>query len=80
MVDTFIYPTKELGLLIRTDVEEPRGLGGVLLSQLELGAQLPAPPASEGERDAGAALTATTLAASGCGGYPEGHTPAGRTP
>jgi hypothetical protein len=27
VIDTFIYPTKELGLLIRTDVEEPRSLG-----------------------------------------------------
>jgi hypothetical protein len=27
VVDTFIYPTKELGLLVRTDVEEPRSLG-----------------------------------------------------
>lgn len=27
VVDTFIYPTKELGLLVRTDVAEPRSLG-----------------------------------------------------
>jgi hypothetical protein len=27
VIDTFIYPTKELGLLVRTDVEEPRSLG-----------------------------------------------------
>ncbi|HWD11616.1 MAG TPA: hypothetical protein VG366_07210 [Solirubrobacteraceae bacterium] len=27
VVDTFIYPTKELGLLRRTDVAEPRSLG-----------------------------------------------------
>jgi hypothetical protein len=27
VVDTFIYPTKELGLLVRTDVSEPRSLG-----------------------------------------------------
>jgi hypothetical protein len=27
VVDTFIYPTKELGLLVRKDVEEPRSLG-----------------------------------------------------
>jgi hypothetical protein len=27
VVDTFIYPTKELALLIRTDVEHPRSLG-----------------------------------------------------
>jgi hypothetical protein len=27
VIDTFIYPTKELGLLVRTDVPEPRSLG-----------------------------------------------------
>jgi hypothetical protein len=27
VVDTFIYPTKELGLLVRTDVSEPNSLG-----------------------------------------------------
>jgi len=27
VVDTFIYPTKELGLLVRTDVAEPKSLG-----------------------------------------------------
>jgi hypothetical protein len=27
VIDTFIYPTKELGLLVRTDVGEPRSLG-----------------------------------------------------
>lgn len=27
VIDTFIYPTKELGLLIRADVSEPRSLG-----------------------------------------------------
>jgi hypothetical protein len=27
VVDTFIYPTKELGLLVRADVSEPRSLG-----------------------------------------------------
>lgn len=27
VVDTFIYPTKELGLLVRRDVAEPRSLG-----------------------------------------------------
>jgi hypothetical protein len=27
VVDTFIYPTKELGLLVRNDVSEPRSLG-----------------------------------------------------
>ena len=27
VVDTFIYPTKELALLVRTDVAEPRSLG-----------------------------------------------------
>lgn len=27
VIDTFIYPTKELGLLVRTDVDEPRSLG-----------------------------------------------------
>jgi hypothetical protein len=27
VVDTFIYPTKELGLLVRRDVEEPKSLG-----------------------------------------------------
>jgi hypothetical protein len=27
VVDTFIYPTKELGLVVRTDVAEPRSLG-----------------------------------------------------
>jgi len=27
VVDTFIYPTKELGLVVRTDVEEPKSLG-----------------------------------------------------
>jgi hypothetical protein len=27
VVDTFIYPTKELGLLVRTDVTEPKSLG-----------------------------------------------------
>lgn len=27
VVDTFIYPTKELSLLVRTDVERPRSLG-----------------------------------------------------
>jgi hypothetical protein len=27
VVDTFIYPTKELGLLVRTEVEHPRSLG-----------------------------------------------------
>jgi hypothetical protein len=27
VIDTFIYPTKELALLVRTDVEHPRSLG-----------------------------------------------------
>jgi len=27
VIDTFIYPTKELGLLVRTDVQKPRSLG-----------------------------------------------------
>jgi hypothetical protein len=27
VIDTFIYPTKELALLVRTDVEEPKSLG-----------------------------------------------------
>jgi hypothetical protein len=27
VIDTFIYPTKELGLLVRRDVAEPRSLG-----------------------------------------------------
>jgi hypothetical protein len=27
VIDTFIYPTKELGLLVRTDVREPKSLG-----------------------------------------------------
>jgi hypothetical protein len=27
VIDTFIYPTKELGLLVRTDVEAPTSLG-----------------------------------------------------
>lgn len=27
VVDTFLYPTKELALLVRTEVEEPRSLG-----------------------------------------------------
>lgn len=27
VIDTFIYPTKELGLLVRTDVDEPQSLG-----------------------------------------------------
>lgn len=27
VIDTFIYPTKELALLIRTDVDDPRSLG-----------------------------------------------------
>lgn len=27
VIDTFIYPTKELGLLVRTDVENPKSLG-----------------------------------------------------
>jgi hypothetical protein len=27
VIDTFIYPTKELGLLVRADVDEPRSLG-----------------------------------------------------
>jgi hypothetical protein len=27
VIDTFIYPTKELGLLVRTDVSEPSSLG-----------------------------------------------------
>ncbi|HTW43536.1 MAG TPA: hypothetical protein VMD79_14620 [Solirubrobacteraceae bacterium] len=27
VIDTFIYPTKELGLLVRTDVREPQSLG-----------------------------------------------------
>lgn len=27
VIDTFIYPTKELGLLVRSDVAEPRSLG-----------------------------------------------------
>lgn len=27
VVDTFIYPTKELGLVVRTDVQEPKSLG-----------------------------------------------------
>jgi hypothetical protein len=27
VIDTFIYPTKELGLLVRTDVSEPHSLG-----------------------------------------------------
>lgn len=27
VVDTFIYPTKELGLLVRRDIEQPRSLG-----------------------------------------------------
>jgi hypothetical protein len=27
VIDTFIYPTKELGLLVRTDVSDPKSLG-----------------------------------------------------
>lgn len=27
VIDTFIYPTKELGLVVRTDVDEPKSLG-----------------------------------------------------
>lgn len=27
VIDTFIYPTKELGLVVRTDVEQPKSLG-----------------------------------------------------
>jgi hypothetical protein len=27
VIDTFIYPTKELGLLVRTDVRDPKSLG-----------------------------------------------------
>lgn len=27
VIDTFIYPTKELGLVVRTEVEEPKSLG-----------------------------------------------------
>jgi hypothetical protein len=27
VIDTFIYPTKELGLVVRTDVSEPKSLG-----------------------------------------------------
>jgi hypothetical protein len=27
VIDTFIYPTKELGLLVRVDVEQPRSVG-----------------------------------------------------
>lgn len=27
VIDTFLYPTKELGLVIRNDVQEPRSLG-----------------------------------------------------
>ena len=27
VIDTFIYPTKELGLVIRTDVDDPKSLG-----------------------------------------------------
>lgn len=27
VIDTFIYPTKELGLIVRRDVEQPRSLG-----------------------------------------------------
>jgi hypothetical protein len=27
VIDTFIYPTKELGLLVRTEVEQPKSLG-----------------------------------------------------
>jgi hypothetical protein len=27
VIDTFIYPTKELGLVIRTDVDQPKSLG-----------------------------------------------------
>jgi hypothetical protein len=27
VIDTFIYPTKELGLLVRRDVDQPRSLG-----------------------------------------------------
>jgi hypothetical protein len=27
VIDTFIYPTKELGLVVRRDVEQPRSLG-----------------------------------------------------
>jgi hypothetical protein len=27
VIDTFIYPTKELGLVVRTDVREPKSLG-----------------------------------------------------
>ncbi|HYB23066.1 MAG TPA: hypothetical protein VED41_04665, partial [Solirubrobacteraceae bacterium] len=27
VIDTFIYPTKELGLIVRTDVSEPKSLG-----------------------------------------------------
>jgi hypothetical protein len=27
VIDTFIYPTKELGLVVRTDVENPKSLG-----------------------------------------------------
>jgi hypothetical protein len=27
VIDTFIYPTKELGLVVRNDIEEPKSLG-----------------------------------------------------
>lgn len=27
VIDTFLYPTKELGLVVRTDVEQPKSLG-----------------------------------------------------
>lgn len=39
VIDTFIYPTKELGLLVRTDVAEPRSLGIVSATRgyLDLG-------------------------------------------
>lgn len=39
VIDTFIYPTKELSLLVRTDVEHPRSLGIVSATKgyLDLG-------------------------------------------
>jgi len=39
VIDTFIYPTKELGLVVRTDVEDPRSLGIVSATRgyLDLG-------------------------------------------
>jgi hypothetical protein len=39
VIDTFIYPTKELGLLVRTDVETPTSLGIVSATRgyLDLG-------------------------------------------